>query len=115
VSVFGIRNGSAPKYELEQALQPDEQMWIDVGKLIREQVPDKNGKLLPQDLASGSYQFRDLTDKFIGSLYEGKVVYDKTFGHVTYGCAGCCGYTQTQLSFNPMGIPSAELESTPSL
>ena len=105
MSVFGIRNGSAPKYELEQALQPDEQMWIDVGKLIREQVPDKNGKLLPQDLASGSYQFRDLTDKFIGSLYEGKVVYDKTFGHVTYGCAGCCGYTQTQLSFNPLGIP----------
>jgi hypothetical protein len=72
-----------------------------LGKLIREQVPDKNGKLLPQDLTSGSYQFRDLTDKFIGSLYEGKVIYDKTFGHVTYGCAGCCGYTQTQLSFNP--------------
>lgn len=54
--------------QLEQSLQPDEQMWIDVGKLIREQVPDKNGKFLPQDLTSGSYQFRDLTDKFIGSL-----------------------------------------------
>lgn len=43
-------------------------MWIDVGKPIREQVPDKNGKVLPQDLTSGPYQFRDLTDKFIGSL-----------------------------------------------
>ena len=45
-------NGGAQKYQLEQPLQPDEQMWIDVGKLIREQVPDKNGKLLPQDLTS---------------------------------------------------------------
>jgi hypothetical protein len=98
-------NGGTQKYELEQSLQPDEQMWIDVGKLIREQVPDKNGKLLPQELTSGSYALRDLSDKFIGSLYEGKIVYDKTFGHVTYGCAGCCAYSQTQLSFNPLGIP----------
>jgi hypothetical protein len=27
--------------------QPDEQMWIDVGKLIREHVADKSGKALP--------------------------------------------------------------------
>ena len=98
-------NGGSQKYEVEQSLQPDEQMWIDVGKLIREQVPDKNGKFLPQDLTSGSYQLRDLSDKFIGSLYEGKIVYDKTFGHVTYGCAGCCAYSTTQLSINPLGIP----------
>jgi hypothetical protein len=99
-------NGGSQKYELEQSLQPDEQMWIDVGKLIREQVPDKNGKFLPQDLTSGSYQLRDLSDKFIGSLYEGKIVYDKTFGHVTYGCANCCGYSLSlALWYNPLGIP----------
>jgi len=34
-------NQGSQKYELEQVLQPDEQMWIDVGKLIREHVPDK--------------------------------------------------------------------------
>ncbi len=34
-------NQGAEKYELEQTLQPDEQMRIDVGKLIREHVPDK--------------------------------------------------------------------------
>ena len=28
----------------------------------------------------------------------------KPSDRVTYGCAGCCGYTQTQLSFNPLGI-----------
>ena len=35
------------KYELEQILKPDEQMWVDVGKLIRERIPDKSGKTLP--------------------------------------------------------------------
>jgi hypothetical protein len=84
-------------------------MRIDVGKLIREQVPDKNGKLLPQDLTSCSCDF---SDKFIGSLYEGKVVYDKTFGHVTYGCAGCCAYSTTQLRFNPLGIPLLSTAAT---
>ena len=79
-------NQGAEKYELEQTLQPDEQMWIDVGKLIREHLPDKNGKTLPADLTSGSYEFRDLTDIAIGSLFEGKLIYDKTYGHVTYGC-----------------------------
>lgn len=38
-----------------QTLQPDEQMWMDVGKLIREHIPDKNGNVLPADLTSGSY------------------------------------------------------------
>ncbi len=97
-------NQGTQKYELEQALQPDEQMWIDVGKLIREHVPDKNGNVLPADLASGSYEIRDMTDKFIGNLFEGKIVYDKTYGHVTYGCGGCCGYTQTKLWYDPLTI-----------
>ena len=43
-------NQGTKRYDLEQTLQPDEQMWIDVGKLIREHVPDKNGKTLPADL-----------------------------------------------------------------
>jgi hypothetical protein len=81
-------------------------MWIDVGKLIREHIPDKNGSVLPADLSSGTYEFRDLLDYTIGSLFEGKVIYDKTYGHVTYGCAGCCAYYPGPwLTFNPIGIP----------
>jgi hypothetical protein len=53
-------NQGTQKYELEQSLQPDEQMWIDVGKLIREQVRDRNGHVLPPNLTSGSYELRDL-------------------------------------------------------
>jgi hypothetical protein len=90
---------------LEQTLQPDEQMWVDVGKLIREHVPDKNGTTLPDNLTTGSYEFRDLTDIGVGSLFEGKVIYDKTYGHVAYGCSLCCVYDPPILTFDPLGIP----------
>jgi hypothetical protein len=96
-------NHGTERYDLEQILQPDEQMWIDVGKLIREHVPDKNGKVLPADLSSGSYEFRDLNDK-PGTLFEGRVVYEKTYGHVTYGCMICCDELHPWLTFNPLGI-----------
>ena len=98
-------NQGTEKYELEQTLQPDEQMWIDVGKLIREQTADKNGKTLPANLTSGSYEFRDLTDHAIGSLFEGKVIYDKTYGHVTYGCALCCALNNPFFSYTPFNVP----------
>jgi len=98
-------NQGTQRYDLEQTLQPDEQMWIDVGQLIREQVPDKNGKLLPPDLAYGSYEFRDLTNTGVGALYEGKVIYDDTYGHVAYGCAECCVYGETIPWYDPVGVP----------
>jgi hypothetical protein len=97
------------KYELEQTLQPDEQMWVDVGKLIRDHVPDKSGKTLPSDLTMGSYEFRDLTNKGVGTLFEGKVIYDKTYGHVAYGCAACCSYGPAALWYNPLGIPFGDV------
>ncbi len=98
-------NQGVEKYELEQTLQPDEQMWIDMGKLIREHVPDKNAKTLPADITSGSFELRDLTDTGVGTLFEGKVIYDKTYGHVAYGCSLCCGYQFPFLDYNPLGIP----------
>ncbi len=39
-----------------------------------------NGKTLPSDLTMGSYEIRDLTNKGVGTLFEGKVIYDKTYG-----------------------------------
>ena len=65
-------NQGTQRYDLEQTLQPDEQMWIDVGKLIQLSVPDKNGKTLPRNLSSGSYESRDLTHTGVGTLFEGK-------------------------------------------
>jgi len=98
-------NQGKEQYELEQTLQPDSQMWIQVGKLIREQLPDKNGKTLPLDLTSGSYEIRDLTHSGTGTLFEGKVIYDKTYGNVAYGCAGQCCYVGARLVSDPLGIP----------
>jgi hypothetical protein len=100
-----LYNQGTQKYLLEQTLQPDEHMWIDIGKLIRENIPDKNGKTLPANLTSGSYEIRDLTNKGVGTLFEGKVIYDKTYGQVTYGCGSCCGYKASRLWYNPLGIP----------
>jgi hypothetical protein len=103
-------NQGTQRYDLEQTLQPDEQMWMDVGKLIRERVPDKNGNTLPADLTFGSYEFRDLTNKGVGTLFEGKVIYDKTYGSVAYGCAKCCGFqVPITLWYDPLGVP---LDST---
>jgi hypothetical protein len=80
-------------------------MWLDLGKLIREHVPDKNGKVLPANLSSGSYEFRDLNDKLAGALYEGKVITEKTYGHAIYGCMECCDESPAWLTYNPLGIP----------
>ena len=102
-------NDGQQKYELEQTLEPDEQMWMDIGKLIKEQVPGKDGKLLPVTLTTGSYEFRDLTHPGIGMLFEGKVIYDKSYGHAMYGCAACCAaavgavYVQYNPFYNPIG------------
>ena len=98
-------NQGTQKYQLQQALQPGEQMWMDIGKLIRENIPDKDGKTLPADLTTGSYELRDLTNKGVGTLFEGKVIYDKTYGHVVYGCAACCGWANPALWYNPIGVP----------
>jgi hypothetical protein len=95
-------------YELpERNLRPGEQIWLDVGELIRNQVPDKKGRVMPLDTMSGSYQIEDLNDSNIGYLYEGKLMTDKTFGHATYGCAPCCGYDNTFLLPDPLGVPVA--------
>jgi hypothetical protein len=98
-------NEGSEKYELEQDLKPDEQMWVDVGKLVHERVRDKNGKTLPVDLASGSYEFRNLSDPGDATLFEGKMIYDKTFGHVAYGCSAPCCDTTPYMANNPLGVP----------
>jgi hypothetical protein len=98
-------NGGKDKYRLEKMLSPGQQLWLDVGELIRNQVPDSDGRVLPTDLMNGSYELRDLDHAAVGELYEGKLVIDKTYGHASYGCGSCCGYLQPTLNPNPFGGP----------
>ena len=67
-----LYNQGAQEYRIEQTLAPDEQMLVDLGELIHDQIPDKSGHTLPTNLASGAYRIRDLTDAAAGSVYEGK-------------------------------------------
>jgi len=102
-------NNGLSKYQVEQTLAPDEQLWLDFGKLIRNQVPDKNGKVLPANLTSGSYQFRDLTDSAVGNIFEGKVITDKTYGNAAYGCMNCCDYPDGGFMWtDPLGVPISD-------
>ena len=80
-------------YEIEQTIQPGEQMWLNFADLIHHGVPDRKGNALPADVTSGTYDLEDLNPGLGGNLIEGKVALDKTFGHLTYGCLTCCGYT----------------------
>ncbi|MBV9761423.1 MAG: hypothetical protein JO340_12730 [Acidobacteriaceae bacterium] len=88
-------------YTIEKQLQPGEQIWADVGDIIRSEMPDKNGNTIPRDVTMGTYELRDLDHIGVGYLYEGKLVIDKSWGHGYYGCAGCCGYDGQQLLPNP--------------
>jgi len=74
-------------------LVPDEQVWVEVGKLISGQIPDVNGKTLPVGAMTGTYELSvlaDETDKLNEGLFEGKLVVDKTYGYAVHGCASCC-------------------------
>ena len=99
-----LYNQGKERYQLEQTLAPDEQMWLDFGKLIRERVADKDGRTLPPDISYGTYSVRELTDTYGGNLYEGKVILDKTNGHAAYGCAFCCGMNSVKFTDDPINI-----------
>jgi hypothetical protein len=88
------------KYEIVRQLGPHERMSVDFSELIRMHLPDSNGKILPDDLSWGSYRVRETNRKGFGALFEGKVIVDKTFGSVTYGCFICAGYSDTGV-FDP--------------
>jgi hypothetical protein len=97
-----LYNQGTGQYQIERTLAPDEQMALDFGKLIHNRVPDKNGNTLPPDLTWGTYRLLDLNDNPTGSLYEGKVIVDKTYGHASYNCVICCGPNNPWMVYNPV-------------
>jgi hypothetical protein len=103
VTLFYNRGQS--RYRVEKLLSPGQQLWLNLGELLRNQVPDSDGKTIPPDTMFGSYELRDLDHTVLGLLYEGKLVVDKTYGHASYGCAHCCGYSSGKLYLTPYGGP----------
>jgi len=99
-------NGGKRRYRLQKMLPPGQQLWLDVGRLIHDQLPDSDGNTLAPDTMTGSYELRDLDHQTVGQLYEGKLVIDKTYGHAAYGCGTCCGYGIPTLLPDPFGGPA---------
>lgn len=52
-------NHGSEQYTIVQTLAPEQQMMVDVGKLIHNQVPDKAGHVLPPDVTWGAYRIRE--------------------------------------------------------
>jgi hypothetical protein len=97
-------HGGRDKYQVEQTLAPEEQMWLDLGKLIRDQVADKDGKTIPPEVTSGVYEIQDLSHVVLGPLYEAKLIVDKTNGHAFYGCYFCCGQDGVAMGVVPVNV-----------
>ncbi len=66
-------------YEMWQAIQPGDQMWVNVASLIRNRVLDRKGNVLPADASFGTYDLQDLSPG-LGSLTQGNLAVDNTFG-----------------------------------
>ena len=94
------------KYEIKQTIAPGDQLWLNLGDLIKYQVPDRSGRLLPVSLTSGTYELLDLKPGLGhgGNLFEGKIIVDKTWGHLSYGCMFCCGYASPYYLPDPLAM-----------
>jgi hypothetical protein len=101
-------NSGQAKYQVEPTLDHDEQVWLDIGKLIRDQVPDVHGTTIPLTVMSGSYELESVTDKPTDGLFEGKLVVDKTYGYAVHGCALCCPheYDERWVVQDPLNLSS---------
>lgn len=79
------------EYEVRRTIAPGDQLWLNLGDIIRNGVPDTKGKTFPADLTWGTYDIREPNRNNDPSLFEGKIIVDKTYGHLAYGCTTCCG------------------------
>jgi hypothetical protein len=87
-------------YEMQQTIQPGDQMWVNLAQLVRQRIPDRKGNTLPVDVSSVTYDLRDLTQRS-HSLTMGELAVGGTWGFqaVQPACPECCG--QDVLGFSP--------------
>jgi len=80
-------------YEMQQAVQPGDQVLVNVAELIRTRVADRKGNVLPADLSFGTYDVKDLGSGH-GSLSVGALVLDQTWGYraAAVPSPDCCGF-----------------------
>jgi len=91
-------NHGQNQYEIRRTIAAGDQLWLNMGDLVRNQLPDVKGRTLPADLTSGTYEIREPGRNNDPSVFEGKIIVDKAYGHLAYGCTTCCadGYPGIQ-------------------
>ena len=100
------------KYELQQTIQPGDQMWLNMADLIRKRVADRHGNLLPAELTTGTFDLRDLTPGG-HSLTESSLAIDNTLGFQAAPppCPSCCSDISPFLSPDPVSVIIDGLEN----
>src|SRR5579871_1374673 len=93
-------------YELQQTIAPGDQMWVNLARLVRDRVADRNGNTLPVDLKSVTYELRDLAPG-LGSLSVGSLALDDTFGFsiTPPPCPSCCPLIAIQFDSGFLDLP----------
>ncbi len=90
---------------MRRTIAPGDQLWLNLGDIIRNGVPDTKGKTFPADLTWGTYDIREPNRNNDPSLFEGKIIVDKTYGHLAYGCTTCCGDGYPWIQADPETLP----------
>src|ERR1700685_665412 len=109
----------AKTYEMQQTIQPGDQMWVNLASLIRDRVPDRKGNVLPADLTFGTYDVQQINSA-PRSLALASLAVDQTWGYqIAPPYATCCsygsmGWVPDSIVLDPEGIAVTDIDATDS-
>ncbi len=90
------------KYELQKRIQAGDQMWINVGELIHNRMPDRTGSVLPSEVYSGTYELNELGGGPSANLMLSSLPVDGASGGQNHPpLPTCCGFPSYSVSFVP--------------
>ena len=99
-------NHGEEQYEIRRTIAPGDQLWLNLGDIIRGGVPDTKGRTSPPNLTWGTYEIREPGRNGDPGLFEGKIIVDKTYGHLAYGCTTRCADGYPGVFSNPEVLPT---------
>jgi hypothetical protein len=91
------------KYELQQTIEPGDQMWVNLSQLIRGGVSDRSGKVLPADVNAVTYEVQDLTPNG-HNLMANDLAVNSASARVVPDCPTCCGFSSAYWSLDPIEL-----------
>jgi len=98
-------NSGKDSYQIKRPIAAGDQLWLNMSEVIHDGIADDKGRKFPSDLTGGTYELAQPDDGTQPSLFEGKIIVDKTYGHLTYGCLECCVQTNARMMANPVNMP----------